>query len=208
MSFHWPAFLLALALLLPPAGLFCGEKIHYRAISRDWHRHWRQILSLRLHAVDLARGALGGGLLTYALAGEAKTDFALFLAAVVLGGAIVLQTLWCKAPRATLAPFAFVTGLALGCCPPAVSIFALALAAVLGAGLRKPGWFFPLLAVSLLGAGTLFLGRSNLPGLAPIAAAVALPWLLALLTSRHFVISYLARSALHPAASARTSGLR
>lgn len=212
MSIAWLPFLAALLLLLPPVGVFHGDRVHFRAISRSWNRHWSQIVSLRFHLLDLLRAALGGWMLALAtkLAEPAPRAAAAALAtsAVVLGLAVALQALVCKAPRATHAPFAFVSGLVLGCCPPTVAAFALTLAVVLSAGTRLPALFFPLLALFTLASGILFLGKGAAPRLAVIAGAVVLPSLLALMFSRHFVVSYLARPASRPAGSAHAPELR
>ena len=52
-----------------------------------------------------------------------------------------------------------------------------------------------MLAVSISAMGFLFRGRSLLLTLATVAAATALPWLLALLFSRELVVAFRARRA-------------
>jgi hypothetical protein len=194
MSLFWLTFPPALFLLFPPVGVFHHQAVHYRAISRDWHRHWAQILSLRLHLLDLARAALGGWLMRQALLPGASAGTSLALQAGMLMVAVAAQML-CKAERAVLAPFTFVAGLVLGYCPITVGGFALALAVALSAGLRVPASFFPLLGIAVTGAGVFFQGPEGAPRVAVIAAAAVLPWLIMLLSRRRFVVAYLARHA-------------
>lgn len=193
MSLFWLTFPPALFLLLPPAGWFHRDRVRYRPISRDWHRHWTKILSLRLHLLDLLRAALGGWLLRQAALPTGSSATSVLLHAAVLALAVTLQTLVCRAERAALAPFAFAAGLALGYGPLLGAGFALVLAVVLTAGLRMPALFFPLLGVSIAGAEALFRGPGAVLDLAAIAGATALPWLLMLLSRRRFVVAYLAR---------------
>lgn len=192
MSLFWLTFPPALFLLLPPIGWFHRDTVHYRAISRDWRGHWSQILSLRLHLLDLVRAALGGWLLRQAVLSTSSGATTAILHAVVLALAVALQTLVCRAERAALAPFAFTTGLVLGYCLVLGAGFALVLTVALTAGLRLPALFFPLLGLSVAGAEALFRGPGAMLDLAPIASAVALPWLLMLLSRRRFVVAYLA----------------
>jgi hypothetical protein len=201
MSIDWLKFAPALVLLLVPIAVFHGPRVRYRLAGRDWDRHWPQVLTLGLHAIDLGRAALGAWLLAEALLpdpaarGLLQREAVLLTDATVLTLAAVLQTVVCKEPDSFHAPFAFVTGLALGFFPPAVAGFAVVFALVITAGVRVPDIFFLLLALSLYGAGFLFGGRAMLIKVTVAAVPIFLPWLCSVLFSRPLVVSYQSRHA-------------
>jgi len=198
MLIDWPRLILALVLLLPPIGLFHGKKVCYRAMMRDWDGYWLRTLTLPYHVIDFVRAAAGAWVLMEALkraqGAQDLMRYSAFMAqAAVLAVATVLQAIVCKEPEAAHAPFAFVTGLALGFLPPLVAVFALVLAAALALGGNSPTVFFPVLALAVPAIGALFTQNKFLYELIIVAIAVALPWLVTLLFPRHFVCSYRAK---------------
>jgi hypothetical protein len=104
-----------------------------------------------------------------------------------------LQSFVCKERDSAHAPFMFVTGLILGFYPPTVAGFSILLALTAAAGARTPWVYFPLLAILVAGLGYLFVGRGALISLAAGGAAVALPWLLAMMFRQTLVLSYRTR---------------
>src|SRR4051812_40343707 len=107
----WLKFLPALVLLLTPVGIFHGAKIRLRPISRGWDQHWAQIVTLSLHAIDLARAALGSWLLIGSLTAAPGAHGLAIQAPIILQGvirvlAVLLQTIVCKEPDSANAPFA------------------------------------------------------------------------------------------------------
>jgi hypothetical protein len=198
MLIDWSKFIPALLLLLTPVALFHGRKVRFRAVSRDWDRHWVPVLSLGLHTIDFLRALLGTWLLgqaltrvagAHGLAGQAV----LITQAVVLCVAVTLQATICKEEDAINAPFTFVTGLIFGFLPPTIAGFGVLLAVVITAGLRSPEAYFPLVGIATVASGFLFSGRSMLLSLAIMFLAAFLPFLVSILFSRHMVISYRAR---------------
>lgn len=195
MLIDWFKFSAALLLLVTPIGLFHGKEVRYLPLSREWSRYWSQMFSLGLHAIDLLRAALGAWLLGEALmqapgAAGLMRHVVTLTQAAVLGVAVAMQVFVCKEPESAHAPFAFALGLVAGGVPPTAAAFALTFAIVITAGSRTPMALFPLLALSVAGAGLLFQGRNVLPASIALAFAVSLPWLLTLLFSRHLVVSY------------------
>ena len=198
MLIDWPRFAAALVLLLTPVALFHGRKVRFRAVSRDWDRHWVQILSLGLHTIDFLRALLGTCLLVQALTRVAGAHGlagqAVFITqAAVLGVAVTLQAIICKEEDAVNAPFAFVTGVIFGFLPPTIAGFGVLLAIVITAGLRSPEAYFPLVGIATVASGFLFAGKGMLLSLAITFLAAFLPFLESILFSRHMVISYRAR---------------
>jgi hypothetical protein len=191
----WLRFLPALVLLLTPVRILQGESVHFRAVSRGWNRHWPQILGLGHHAVDFARAALGSWLLIGSLSippdvHGLAAQMPFLLQGIIRVLAVFLQTVICKELDSANAPFAFVIGLLIGGHSPLSAIFAIALAIALAAGTRTPAAFFPLLAVSFLGAGFLF-GQTALAKKTVFGSfAAMLPWLWSLLFNRTLLISY------------------
>lgn len=203
MVIDWLKFLAALALLLTPIGLFHGGKVRYRPVSRDWDRHWRAILGLGLHSIDLVRAMLGAWLLVDALAvvpgAKGLMRHAVLLAHVgVLWAAMFLQAVVCKEPSSVHAPLAFATGLVLGYFSPQIGGFAVLFAAVLVAGARMPAAYFPVLALALYGTGVLHGGKRMLLQVTVVAFAVVIPWFLNLMFRQRMVISYRARRTTDP----------
>jgi hypothetical protein len=199
MSIDWFKLIAAILVLLPPIALFHGRKVRYRSVPSGFESYWSRTFALGLHTVDLCRALLGAWLLVEALSfdpevpGSARMMVA-SIQAVVLLVAMLLQTFVCKEIDAANPPFAFAIGLVLGFLPPLVAGFALFVAIMAGFGLRSVGAFFPLLAMSVAGAGVLFSQfKVSLPSLAALAGATMSPWLFTLLFPRHFVIAYAAK---------------
>lgn len=198
MLIDWFKLAAALLLLLPPIGLFHGEKIRYRTLERDWSGYWRHTFSLGLHWIDLGRAILGAWLLLEALAlapGARSTyRYAIPLThGAIMGLAVTLQTFGGRDRDHAHAPFAFVTGLVFGFFPPLTAAFAVLLALVTAAGTRAFIVFFPILALALPGLGFLFAGKKVLLFHGIGGAAVALPWLLTLMFPRYLVVAYRSR---------------
>lgn len=200
MVIDWLKFIPALALLLTPATLFHGPQVRYRGIGRDWDRHWRQILSLGSHTIDLGRAALGSWLLLESVsaspvAGGIARQLPLLLTGSIRMLAVLIQTVTCREPDRANAPFTFVAGLLFGGASPLAALFSSVLSLALTTGARAPVAFFPLLAAAHLAMAYLFGG----PGLAVRAiagaAAVSVPWVWSLLFRRQLVIAYLPRRA-------------
>jgi hypothetical protein len=195
----WIKFIPALVLLLTPGSLFYGpQKVRYRDISRDWDTHWLRVLTHGLHAIDLARAALGTWLLLDSL--QTVPDargFAKYAALFTQGGirifAVWVQTVACRHPDSCNAPFAFVTGLLLAGISPLVAVFALALAIPIAMGARSPAAFFPLVGIAHLAIGFLFKGKGAVLTLGFGAVAAMVPLLWALMFRRELVIAYRAR---------------
>lgn len=205
MNPNWPFLLLTAALLLIPSGIFCGPKVRFRPIRRDWHDHWSRILAHGFHAIDFGRAIVGGWWLTLALQPLADPGRPLWVLpvaqAALIIGAVVLQTLVCREPGTLNAPLAFLAGLPLGLYSPEVGGYALLAAAVLAAGARLPQAFFPLLSVLLVLFGGLFANFRQLPPLVIIGAvAPLLPWLWSMLFNRPLVIAYRAKRTDDPSA--------
>ena len=198
MIVDWIRFAAALVLLLTPIAVFHGKHVHYRPIRRDLDAHWSRILRLGLHALDAARGAVGGWLLVNAL-GQDPAAHGLFRYSVmltqgaVLLAAVTLQTFFCREPDCAHAPFAFVLGLLFGFCPPVIAGFSLVLALAVAGGSRTPAAFFPTLSLAVLALGFLLGGKAMVVQLIFGICAIMLPWLYSLLFSRDLVISYRAR---------------
>ena len=197
MTFNWLFFISALVLLLTPMGVFHGAKVRYRSIQQDWDEHWRQMLTLGQHSIDLARSALGGWLLVQSLALTVGSKIPwwepLAIQACIVLVAVALQTRICKEERALNAPFAFLSGLVFGLYAPHIAGFSLLFAIVTAAGSRTASVFFPVLAVALLGLGTFFSGLKLTNDIIYGAVVIVLPWLWSLLFSRALVITYRAR---------------
>lgn len=198
MRIDWTYLLPALALLLTPISLFHGGKVRIRSTSRDWDTHWRQILTLYLHPLDLARAALGGWLLLNAIAllpgAHGPTRYAVMLTqgtSMIVG--TLLQTVTCKEEDSAHAPFVFIAGLLLGFYPPAIAGLALLLALTLAGGARTPVAFFPVLAVALAGLGFGLGGKKILLQLVGGVGAALVPWLWSMLFHRDLLISYRAK---------------
>ena len=198
MTINWPVFIPALILLLTPIGIFHGRKVRYRSLRSDWDRHWPQIFSLGLHAIDLTRAALGGWLLINVLKAAAGPATHWWQPVVlqwsVILIAVILQVRICKEERALNAPFAYFVGLVFGLYPPQIAGFPLLLATVAAAGSRTPAAFFPVLSVLLVGLGALFSDLKISYNLIYGAVVILLPWLWSLLFSRTLVITYRAKS--------------
>jgi len=198
MIIDWSKLAPALLLLLVPIGLFHGKKVRFRPVSRDWTDHWGPILTLGLHWIDLTRAAFGGWLLVEALTLDpAVRGFMRYSAPLLFGVILIttvgLQSIVCKERDSAHAPFMFVTGLLLGCYPLATAGFPILFALTAAAGLRIPALYFPILAVTLTGAGYAFDGRQGVVKLALGACAVILPWMISLMFSRDLVLTYRAR---------------
>lgn len=207
MIIDWFKLLGALALLVVPSTLLHGAHVRYRLINADWRQYFRHALPLRLHWIDLGRAAFGAWLLAQAVTRDPSAHGLLRQGPVLVQGAVfsaavVVQTVFCRTPDSLHAPFAFVTGLVVGYFPPAVAGFGIMFSIVIAAGLRVPASYFPILAASVLGLGVLFTGKR--PDLVAGAAALPLPWLLALLFRRRLMATYrsrrLAGAQLHPEA--------
>ena len=198
MIIDWLRFTSALVLLLTPVSLFYGKKTRYRELSRDWDEYWLLMLTYGIHAIDFSRAALGTWLLLDSLHsmpnshGLAKYAV-LFTQGSVRIFAVFLQTVTCREPGHSNAPFAFVTGLLLTGIAPLVAVFALALAIPIAMGARSPAAFFPLVALAHLGIGFLFKGKGAFLGLSfgALAAMVPLVWSVAF--RRDLVIAYRAK---------------
>ncbi|MBI5692433.1 MAG: hypothetical protein HZC55_20310 [Verrucomicrobia bacterium] len=195
MSLDWARIAPALLLLLPPVGLFHGRKVHLRALSRDWEGYWRRTFALPLHYLDLVRGAAGAWLLAAALTPAASAAAqvrheALALKIALLALAALLQAAVCKERDSAHAPIAFLIGVVIGTAPPLASAFGLVIAVALPLGANSPAAFFPMLAITVPAAGSLFTGRSHLYELITVAVVAIVPWIFTLLFSRDFVSSY------------------
>jgi hypothetical protein len=195
----WPQFLAALVLLLTPGALFYGKKkTRYRDITRDLDGYWPRIFTHGLHAIDLARAALGTWLLIDSLQSVPNPHgFAKYAVLFTQGSirilAVFLQTVVCKEPDHANAPFTFVVGLLLAGVSPLVGLFACALAIPLTMGLRLPAVFFPLVGLAHLGIGFWFKGKGAVLGLGFGAAAAMVPTLWSLLFRRDLVVAYRAK---------------
>jgi len=203
MLINWLMFVPAAFLLLVPTSPFHGPHVRYRAISRDWSSHRRQILGLEWHWIDALRALAGTWLLLVAVVRvpEARglaVQGAFLLQGGVLALAILLQVAVCREPDSASAPFAFVIGAVFGWLPPMVAGFGVIFALTLAAGARSPGAFFPLLAGSIGAAGYLFTGKKLLLALAVIAGVTVIPWLYALLFNRTLVVAYRTRHGSAP----------
>jgi ABC-type uncharacterized transport system permease subunit len=204
MLIDWLKLIPALVLLLVPIGVFHNERVHYRALMRDWHGYWRRTLFLEFHTLDLVRAVLGAWLLIEALKAEPGASrlmhyAPLMLRTVILTLATALQALFCKEEEAANAPFAFVAGLVLGIMPPLVSGFALVASIALASGAGFPTVFFPLVALFAPGIGALFLGKKLGYDVISLAVAALTPWMITLMFPRHFVCSYRAGPKAAPA---------
>jgi len=198
MIVDWIRFATALVLLLTPIAVFHGKHVHYRPIRRDLDAHWSRILRLGLHAFDAVRGALGGWLLVNALGPDPAAHGILRHGVMLTQGGVLLaavtaQTFFCREPDCAHAPFAFVSGLLFGFCPPVIAGFSLVLALAVAGGSRTPAAVFPTLSLAVLALGFLLGGKSLVVRLAFGICAILLPWLYSLLFSRDLVISYRAR---------------
>jgi hypothetical protein len=196
----WPKFIAALVLLLTPGSLFYGKKIRYRDISRDWDEHWPRVLAHGLHAIDLARAALGTWLLLVSLHGIPNPHGPAKYAVLLTQGsirilAVIVQTVVCRQADSANAPFAFVTGLLLTDSSPFVALFSLAFAIPIAMGARTPAAFFAILALAHVGIGFWFEGKGAVLGLCFGAGAALVPLLWALLFRRELVITYRAKRA-------------
>jgi hypothetical protein len=120
----------------------------------------------------------------------------------------LLQTVPCREPDSGYAPFAYVTGLAVGFAPPLVLAFGLIMALVATIGTRIPALYFTVLPAATLAAGFLFTGRKLLPDLGLLGLVIALPWLVSLLFSRELVLAWRRNRSRTAAAGARHSPLR
>lgn len=198
MIIEWLKLSAALALLLVPTALFHTRRVRYRAITRDWDQHWKPILSLGLHSIDLGRAILGAWLLLIAVTRDpAARGLMRHTPLLVHGGvltlAVLLQTVSCKERDAFHAPFAFVTGIIFGYFAPVVAGFAVLFAFIIAAGVRTPSLYFPMLAISLGCAGFLFSGQRLSLQMVIGGCAVIVPWMLALLFRRPLMITYRSR---------------
>lgn len=182
----WAAFGPALALLLLPIGLFHGKRTRFRSLSRDWSGQWSLFFTQPHHFADLLRAAAGGWLLAHALRsapGDSPYGLLLTQTAVVVLGTI-LQAVVCREPDSSLAPFAYILGLASGFLPPIVAGPALVIAVVVTLGTRIPAVAFPAFAVAIGVFGAFFIGGRKSIVVAPLVMAPLVPPLLALLFSR------------------------
>jgi hypothetical protein len=200
MLIDWSRFLPAVLVLWFPIALLHGRRVRYRTLTHDWSGYWTRTFSLGLHAVDFGRAMLGAWWLAESLSAVAAArgfsrHLPLVIIAAVLGIAVTLQTLVCKQPDSSHAPFAFAGGMVAGFLPPAISAFSLLLAIVIAAGVRSPIAFFPMLSFAILAVGLLLTRTRLLPSVATAAGVVFLPWLLTLLFPRELVVSHLAK---HP----------
>ena len=198
MIVDWPRFVSALVLLLTPVSLFYGKKIRYRDISRDWDEHWLRILTHGLHAIDFSRAALGTWLLLDSLHSVPNAHGLAEYAVLLTQGsirifAVFLQTVVCREPGHSNAPFAFVTGLLLTGIAPLVAVFALVLAISVAMGARSPAAFFPLVAVGHLCLGYVLKGSGGVIGLSFGAVAAMVPVLWSFMFHRDLVIAYRAK---------------
>jgi hypothetical protein len=203
LAIDWLRLAAASLLLLPPMGLLHGRRVEHRLAARDWDGYWQRAFFLPAHAVDFLRAAAGAALLAGALlhvphaAGLAK--YAPWVAqALLLMLALSLQSLICREPEASHAPFAFAIGLVAGFLPAqmtgltalAIAGLALIFAVVTAAGLRSPGAFFPLLALALPALGSAVLDKGRILSLLALSCALVLPWLLPLLFPRDLVVAH------------------
>lgn len=191
----WALFGPALALLLLPIGLFHGRRTRFRSLSRDWSGQWSQFFAQPHHFADVLRAAAGGWLLAHALRtppGASIYGLLLTQTAVVVLGTL-LQAVVCREPDSSLAPFAYIVGLAAGFLPPIIAGPALVIAAVVTLGTRIPAVAFPALAVAIGVFGAFFIGGKKTIVVAPLVMAPFVPPLLALLFSRELGTTYRAR---------------
>ncbi len=198
MLIDWPKLLAALVLLLVPVALFHGKRVVYRDVSRDWVGFWPRTFGLDLHYADLFRAVLGAWLISEALtrapevAGAMKySSYAAQTAVFAL--ALTLQTMICKEEDSAHAPFAFVSGLALGFVPPFIAGPALLLAILITFGTKVASIYFPVLAAAVSALGFPFTGKKHIFALLIVTITAGLPWLLTLLFPRHFVASLRAK---------------
>jgi hypothetical protein len=203
MLINWLMLVPAALLLVVPTAVFHGPDVRYRAVSRGWSGHWRQILTFEWHWIDFVRAAAGAWLLQAALvrAPEARGlagQSAFLTQTGVVAFAVLLQTAVCRELDTARAPFAFIVGLACGWLPPLIAGFGIVFACTLAAGARSPSAFFPLLAVSVSAAGYLFTGKKFATVLAAFAAVTLVPWLFALLFNRTLVVAYRWRAGSAP----------
>jgi hypothetical protein len=198
MTIDWLTFVPALVLLLTPGDLFNRGKVRYRDVSRDWHGYWGRTAAHGLHTIDFARAALGTWLLLDALHGAPDPrGFAKYEVVLLQGGirllAVLLQTVVCRKEDSIHAPFMFVIGGLVAGLSPAVALFAIVLATTVAMGAHSPAAFFPVLAAAHLGFGVWFTGKSAVLGLTLSAAAVAVPFLWAILFRRELIVAYRAK---------------
>lgn len=209
MRIDWPYFVAALVLLLTPIGFFHGRRVHYRPLERQWgETHLLETLSFGLHAIDLMRATLGAWLLLTSLESVPGTrglirHGMLVIPAAVLCLGVMLQSLVCREPDSSHAPFSFVTGVVIAYCIPVngsfspmlalVGGFALVLSIVVALGTRAGPAFFPSLALLLPALGFVLIGTSAILKVAGVAVMALLPWLLSMLFSRHMVLAYRSR---------------
>ena len=198
MSIDWLKLLGALALLLTPAAVFHGHRVHYRDLTRDWDGYWGRTLRLWTHGFDLIRAFAGAWLLMEAIARAPDAQglmkyVPLALRGMILCAATILQTMVCKEHDAMNAPIAFAIGLTITLLPPHAALPGLIVAFLFAYGTHLRAAFFPVLAITSAGFGALFLGGKLSLDVAGAGTALILPGLLPVLFSRHLVCPYLAR---------------
>jgi len=198
MLIDWPRFLAALALLLAPVVLFHHRRVRLRHLDREWTGYFSRALNLGTHYIDAGRAALGALLLLESLtvspgaAGNAQWVLLGTQAAVLTLGSMI-QTLVCREAGAAHAPFAYVSGLALGFFPIIPACIALIFSVAVVMGVRHAVSFFPVLAVALAATCHLLSGGLTIVRIAVGSFVVVLPWLLTLLFPRPMMASHMAR---------------
>lgn len=185
----------AAVLLLPPAAAFQGRRVRHLPAGRDWDGHWRWILAVRWHWLDLLRGALGAWLLQRAIpADAAAAGWARFLPfivqAAVLWPGVLLQTVVCRDPALVHAPFTWVVGVVAVLFFPTTAALALSLTLALAGGLRTPPAFFPILAASLGVLSFLLSGTRHAGTVAVVAGCLLLPTFASLLLRKPLAVTY------------------
>lgn len=198
MSIDWIKLLGALALLLTPAAVFHGRRVHHRDLTRDWDGYWGRTLKLWTHSFDLLRAFAGAGLLLESTArapgAEGLMKYAPFaLRGIILCAATILQTMVSKERDAMNAPISFAIGLTVSLLPPHAALPGLIVAFLFAYGTHLRAAFFPVLALASAGFGALFLRGKISLDVAGLGAALILPGLLPVLFSSHLVCPYVAR---------------
>ncbi len=198
MSIDWLKLIGALVLLLTPAAVFHGHRVHHRDLTRDWDGYWGRTLRLWTHGFDLIRAFAGAWLLMQAIArapeAQGLMKYApLALRGIILCAATILQTMISKERDAMNAPVAFAIGLTVSLLPPHAALPGLIVAFLFAYGTHLRAAFFPVLAIASAGLAALFLRGTISLDVVGLAAALILPGLLPVLFSSHLVCPYLTR---------------